>query len=617
MKSSICARVLGVIFSLCLPIMALGQANEGIGYHGAQFLKISPAARQVAMGEAFTGLADDINLMRYNLGGLGNLHKIQLAANFHNWIEDTQQGSVGFALPFRFGVLGMDLTFFDEGDIVEIDEEFNPTGGTSGSDDILLSLGFGQFVQIGKFNIGLGIGAKMLRQNLVGYTNTSYGIDLGLQYRLKHITLGAAMQNLGIKDVSIGEMESPMPEMYRAGTAFRLPIGEAFKFNITADAVWPRDEKMRYYTGAEMVVGDLLALRGGYKIHEIEASRWAVGFGLFIPMEWLANSQTRLDYSYAPLEAFEETSHRFSMLFTFGVLQRVMALNYQDRENFDAMNAQLREELEAAEKARLAAQQAEERTRLLEEEIAQRLARIQKIAQQSEGKIEVEPKDANKILVSLRINFDFDKANIRREEFPTMRQVGEILNTYPEAMVHISGHTDSIGTLQYNINLSQRRMDSVMVYLAKKENVSNERFYMPVGYGEMRPVADNGTSQGRFRNRRVEFLLYTMDSTPEMPEGSAIKNITILDDRTVQIVCNGTVRYRSSQLSNPERLILDFDKIFLLTDKTTWEINRGPFVRARVGYHPDKQFSRVVFDLRRPVKVEIDGKGNIITVRVK
>jgi hypothetical protein len=89
--------------------------------------------------------------------------------------------------------------------------------------------------------------------------------------------------------------------------------------------------------------------------------------------------------------------------------------------------------------------------------------------------------------------------------------------------------------------------------------------------------------QGRFRTAGSSFSALYHGFHPRNAGRITNKTITILDDRTVQIVCNGTVRYRSSQLSNPERLILDFDKIFLLTDKTTWEKNPAPFVRPRVG----------------------------------
>ena len=258
----------------------------------------------------------------------------------------------------------------------------------------------------------------------------------------------------------------------------------------------------------------------------------------------------------------------------------------------------------------------EERARRLEEEIAERLARIKRIAAESEGKIEVEPKTREKILVSMRINFDFDQARIRPEEFATMHKVADILNTYPEAKVQLSGHTDYIGTDVYNIRLSQRRIDSVMVFLINKEKLSRSRFFMPVGYGESRPIATNETPEGRFRNRRVEFLLYTMDAVPEMPDGTAIKSVEVINDRTVRTICNGKVNFTTDQLENPDRLVIDFPKIYLLNDIASYELNRGVFVRARLGYHPEG-FSRVVFDLNRAIDAEVIAQENFVIISVK
>jgi len=274
----------------------------------------------------------------------------------------------------------------------------------------------------------------------------------------------------------------------------------------------------------------------------------------------------------------------------------------------------MRAELEAAEKTRKAL---EERARQLDEEIARRLSYIKKIASESEGKIEVQPQSREKIRITMRINFDFDKANIRNEEFETMRRAGEILNTYPEAMIHVDGHTDYIGTDEYNIRLSHRRVDSVMVYLSQKEKVAKSRVYMPVGYGESRPIADNKTERGRFLNRRVEFLLYTLDSKPEMPDGSAIKAVEVVDDRTMRIICNGKVTSRVSELSDPLRLLVDIPNTYLLHDVTTYELNRGPFLRARLGYHPSGKFSRVVFDLKSRAQFDVQSVENYIIVTAK
>lgn len=613
------------LFLLTLPFVfqegAFAQDNKGIGLHGAPFLRINPTARAVAMGEAYSAIGGEITALRFNPANLGLITKTQLLASFHNWIDDTQQGALGVALSTKFGVIAVDFTYFNEGEIQELDESFFQTGGSSSSDDILFTVAYANKLKMGSSYISFGGAAKFLRQNLIGEQSTAYGADIGVHYFYKYFALAASAQNIGFTKIKFANQSATLPMAYRGGAGLFLPLSNSFDVNLTADVLLPKDENLRYYAGGEFIISELIALRAGFKFHEVEVNRWSAGVGLNMPADWLAYSRLRFDYAYAPMDAFDEASHRFSLVLKFGVAQRVYSMGMMDRSGIDD---RLQQELEAAEKARKAAQEAEERTRAmeerarkLEEEIANRLARIQKIAAESQGKIEVEPKTREKILVSMRINFDFDKANIRSEEFETMHKVGEILNTYPEAKVQLSGHTDYIGTEEYNIRLSQRRIDSVMVFLINKEKISREKFYMPVGYGESRPIATNETAEGRFRNRRVEFLLYTMDSVPEMPEASAIKAIEILDDQTVRIICNGKVAFKQDMLDNPNRLVIDFANIFLLNDIASYELNRGAFLRARLGYHPSGKFSRVVFDLSRKIDADIKSVDNFVVISVK
>ena len=268
------------------------------------------------------------------------------------------------------------------------------------------------------------------------------------------------------------------------------------------------------------------------------------------------------------------------------------------RKKIEQMNEQMREELDAAKRARLAAEKAQveaeesqKRTRELEEVMKQRLDEIQGIAATSEGKIEVTPVTETEIQVSMRINFDFDSAVIRPEEIETIEKVAQILNTYPESRFHIEGHTDWVGTDEYNIRLSERRVKSVMSFLSTQETVAPERFFMPVGYGESRPVDTNETKEGRFRNRRVDFVLYTQDAIPPIPEGTAIREIVAVDDYTVQIICNGIVSYKDYKLVEPARIVIDFPNTFLLFDQKKFEFNNtGPFSAARTGFHSREAF---------------------------
>jgi len=462
--------VAGLFLGWGFSAASYGQVAKGIGKYGATFLQISSSARQVAMADAFTGLADseDVNLLRYNIGGLGYVRKPMLGINFHNWIHDTQQGAISLALPTLYGIFGVDLVYFNEGAITEFDQNFQRSGSEISSGDIGLSLGYGSFINLAGRRIAFGGALKVVRQTLAGQTATATALDLGVLFRSKYVSYGATIQNLGLTRLEFLDKKDNLPETYRGGVGFHFPIGDRLNVNADFDMAWLADQQVRAYLGGEVIINNLIALRSGYKIHDFEANRWGVGLGIIIPMNWFYNSQTRLDYAYSPLDAFDDGSHRFSLVFAFGSAPQlqITGVRAQDQQEFTKMKEQLKKELEAAEKARLAAEEAQRRTQLLEQEMAKRLQRIQEIAKESKGKIEIVTpapiKPGDSILVSMRINFDFDKADIRPDEYETMHQVAQILNTYPESKVHISGHTDFIGPEDYNIRLSQRRVDSVM-----------------------------------------------------------------------------------------------------------------------------------------------------------
>lgn len=101
------------------------------------------------------------------------------------------------------------------------------------------------------------------------------------------------------------------------------------------------------------------------------------------------------------------------------------------------------------------------------------------------------------------INFDFDKYNIRKDMEPILDAAADVLKKRADIKVTVEGHTDSMGTDAYNQKLSERRANAVKAYLVKK-GVASERM-SPIGFGEAKPVADNKTEEGRFKNRRVEF----------------------------------------------------------------------------------------------------------------
>jgi outer membrane protein OmpA-like peptidoglycan-associated protein len=100
------------------------------------------------------------------------------------------------------------------------------------------------------------------------------------------------------------------------------------------------------------------------------------------------------------------------------------------------------------------------------------------------------------------IYFDSDSATIKPESQPTLDEVLAVLKTEPSLKLQVAGHTDSTNTDAYNLQLSQRRAESVVRWLTE-HGVTAERLTAK-GYGKSQPVADNATASGRALNRRVE-----------------------------------------------------------------------------------------------------------------
>lgn len=103
------------------------------------------------------------------------------------------------------------------------------------------------------------------------------------------------------------------------------------------------------------------------------------------------------------------------------------------------------------------------------------------------------------------VTFEFNGDRLRPDAATILDDAAEVLNRYPEMLIEVAGHTDSIGGDDYNQALSQKRAEAVRQFLIGK-GVSAERL-TAVGYGESEPRATNDTEEGRELNRRVELRI--------------------------------------------------------------------------------------------------------------
>jgi outer membrane protein OmpA-like peptidoglycan-associated protein len=116
-------------------------------------------------------------------------------------------------------------------------------------------------------------------------------------------------------------------------------------------------------------------------------------------------------------------------------------------------------------------------------------------------------RDGNKINLIMpgNITFATNSSNINTNFTRVLNSVALVLEEYNKTLIVVSGHTDSIGSVQDNQRLSEDRAGSVANYL-RGQNIISDRLEI-VGFGEGQPVANNQTAQGRELNRRVEMTL--------------------------------------------------------------------------------------------------------------
>jgi fibro-slime domain-containing protein len=103
------------------------------------------------------------------------------------------------------------------------------------------------------------------------------------------------------------------------------------------------------------------------------------------------------------------------------------------------------------------------------------------------------------------IHFAFDRADITKDSHAVLAEVAGLLRSDRSLRLRIEGHTDSAGDASYNRDLSQRRADAVKAYLVDVCGISASRLTTQ-GFGPDRPIASNATTDGRYKNRRVELV---------------------------------------------------------------------------------------------------------------
>lgn len=119
-------------------------------------------------------------------------------------------------------------------------------------------------------------------------------------------------------------------------------------------------------------------------------------------------------------------------------------------------------------------------------------------------------------VVETAVHFGFNKDNLTKDAREAIDQLAASVATTKGYIITVEGATDSIGGADYNYNLSERRANAVIQYLAAEKSVPAYKIYL-IGLGKDKPVESNKTSDGRAKNRRVDIRLMTNTTGSDAP----------------------------------------------------------------------------------------------------
>ena len=274
----------------------------------AAFLKIGVGARPIAMGNAYTGVADDINALAWNPAGLSQLSQKEMGATSALMFGDIQYDFVGYAQPLtgksggNYGTLGLGAQYLSQGTIQGRDANRQVTGNFTGT-DMALNLAYSRALN-SEFRLGANM--KYISSSIQTESASSFAVDLGGMYRtpVAGLTLGVAVQNIG-PGMKFLDQTNPLPLSMAVGAGYHLGSGLMLAMDVKT---LPNEKRTTVSLGTEYAAFSTLSLRAGYLIAAAagtQAGSTAVteqlgqmsgigaGFGLKMGIY-------RLDYAFTP-----------------------------------------------------------------------------------------------------------------------------------------------------------------------------------------------------------------------------------------------------------------------------------------------------------------------------
>ncbi len=278
---------------------------------GAEFLNIGINPRAMALGNAYSAVADDSTAVFWNPAGLNRIFKPEIFLTRQKWLFDTSMEFLSFANRFKFGVCGFSLSYFHMPEI-EIFGEHGARGQFASVYDILLISSYANKYK----GILYGINLKYIRRVIDEYNANAFACDLGIIYSLNFIKrykspvpnfdLSFVIKNIGTKMEYETDSES-LPLTLTIGAKYVILSQIKQKLFLANDINYRINEPLIFGSGIEYNLLNIFSMRGGYK-YEDRISQLSIGAGISYDI-----SSFNLNFDMALFRFNEETIYPYSL----------------------------------------------------------------------------------------------------------------------------------------------------------------------------------------------------------------------------------------------------------------------------------------------------------------
>ena len=312
-------KTLFLMLAVCLPA---GAYASGAGTTAAPFLKAAMSPRAVAMGGAFSALADDSGAVFVNPAGLAQFDKREAALDFSTYLQDAKMGNLSYAGMVNDNRFGFGATFMTVGGLEKrgLTDSVGavPEIGTFDASDLAITLAYAKkdFSPDLMPRLDGGFAVKFIRSAIDTKTAFAVAVDAGAIYHAtEKINLSMAVQNLGTRMKFVDESD-PLPLNLRAGAAYSFSV-KGLPALLALDMVKERGDDASALLGAEVIVANKFPVRLGYNGRNDDGSGIAAGLGYI-------HNNFNFDYAFAPFKDLGST-HRFSVTYMWGRSVRAAA----------------------------------------------------------------------------------------------------------------------------------------------------------------------------------------------------------------------------------------------------------------------------------------------------